>query len=76
MLAGTPVFEVDRPGLLADKQCRLQKAGLTVRPDVVAVPLDFLHDDLRAKLAAAGVRGGERTLFLWEGVTNHLDPLR
>jgi methyltransferase (TIGR00027 family) len=73
VLAGTPVFEVDRAALLADKQRRLQKAGSMVRPDIVAVPFDFLHDDLKTRLAAAGVRGGERTLFLWEGVTNYLD---
>jgi methyltransferase (TIGR00027 family) len=72
-LAGTPVFEVDRAALLADKQRRLQNAGSAVRPDVVAVPVDFLHDDLKTRLVAAGVRGGERTLFLWEGVTNYLD---
>ncbi len=72
-LSGTSVFEVDRAALLADKQRRLQDAGSTVRSDVFAVPVDFLHDDLKTRLAAAGVRGGERTLFLWEGVTNYLD---
>jgi O-methyltransferase involved in polyketide biosynthesis len=40
-LAETPVFEVDRAAMLADKQRRLRNAGLTVRPDVVAVPVDF-----------------------------------
>jgi methyltransferase (TIGR00027 family) len=73
VLAGTAVFEVDRAALLADKQRRLQNAGSAVRPDVVAVPVDFLHDELKVRLAAAGVRRGERTLFLWEGVTNYLD---
>jgi methyltransferase (TIGR00027 family) len=72
-LAETPVFEVDRAAMLADKQRRLRNAGLTVRPDVVAVPVDFLHDDLKTRLAAAGAPEGERTLFLWEGVTNYLD---
>jgi methyltransferase (TIGR00027 family) len=72
-LARTPVFEADRAALLADKQRRLQRAGLTVRRDVVAVPVDFLHDDLKTRLTAAGVRGSERTLFLWEGVTNYLN---
>ena len=72
-LAETPVFEVDRAALLADKQRRLQNAGSAMRRNVVAVPVDFLHDNLRARLAAAGVREGERTLFLWEGVTNYLD---
>jgi methyltransferase (TIGR00027 family) len=72
-LAGTPVFEVDRAALLADKQRRLRDAGSTGRSDVIAVPVDFLRDDLKTRLDAAGVREGERTLFLWEGVTNYLD---
>lgn len=72
-LAGTPVFEADRAALLAEKQQRLRDAGSTARPDVVAVPVDFQRDDLKTRLEAGGVRAGERTLFLWEGVTNYLD---
>ena len=37
------------------------------------VPADFEHEDLLARLTGAGFDPGERTLFLWEGVTMYLD---
>jgi O-methyltransferase involved in polyketide biosynthesis len=39
----------------------------------VYAPLDLLHGRLEDALAAAGFAFGQRTLFLWEGVTNYLD---
>lgn len=71
-LADTPVFEVDRPALLADKKRRLEAAGVPVSA-VVQVPVDFLHDDIASRLSAAGVQRGKSSVFLWEGVTNYLD---
>lgn len=71
-LADTPVFEVDRPALLADKKRRLEAAGVPVSP-AGQVPVDFLRDDVAARLSTAGMHRGMPTLFLWEGVTNYLD---
>jgi O-methyltransferase involved in polyketide biosynthesis len=51
-LAETPVFEVNRAALLADKQRRLQNA--VSHPDVVAVPV---------ALSCLDVARGSRAIF-------------
>jgi methyltransferase (TIGR00027 family) len=67
-LAGVHVFEVDRVETQRFKRARLEPAAET--PSYVEV--DFLRDDVGERLAAAGWRAAERTLVLWEGVTNYL----
>jgi methyltransferase (TIGR00027 family) len=69
-LRGVRVFEVDHPATQAMK--REVMAGADGR--AVYVPVDFLRDSLEPALGAAGVAPGPRTLFLWEGVSNYLDP--
>jgi methyltransferase (TIGR00027 family) len=70
-LAGTPVFEVDRPASQLDK--RERAAALGGRPPRF-VPVDFGRDDLGAALAAAGHRATGRTTWVWEGVIPYLTP--
>lgn len=72
-LADVPVFEVDRPTLLSDKRHRLHRVEAPERSKLIEVPVDFLRDDVGSRLQDAGLRRSERTLFLWEGVTNYLD---
>jgi methyltransferase (TIGR00027 family) len=73
LLAGPAVFEVDHPATQRRKREVLGRAG--VQSDGVRfVPTDFNLDHLGGALAAAGFDGGLATLFLWEGVTNYLDP--
>jgi len=67
-LAEARVFEVDRADTQRYKRARLPEAAQT--PTYVAV--DFLRDDVGERLGAAGWRGDEQTLVLWEGVTNYL----
>lgn len=67
-LAEARVFEVDRADTQRYKRARLPEAAQT--PTYVAV--DFLRDDVGERLGAAGWRGDESTLVLWEGVTNYL----
>jgi methyltransferase (TIGR00027 family) len=66
------VFEVDTPRTQLVKRETLKKAGID-SGGVTFVPADFEKDDWLACLAAAGFDPGERTLFLWEGVTMYLD---
>ncbi len=72
-LAAVPVFEVDRPALLADKRRRLRATGVEGRARLVDVPIDFQSGDLGACLSAAGLKRDACTLFVWEGVSNYLD---
>lgn len=66
------VFEVDLPGWRQAKQARLEKVLGAVPANVSLVGIDFDRQDLANALSAAGFRTGERTLFIWEGVTQYL----
>ncbi len=66
------LFEVDSPRTQMVKRETLKKAGID-SSGVTFVPADFEKDDWLACLTAAGFDPGERTLFLWEGVTMYLD---
>ena len=65
------VFEVDSPRTQMVKRETLMKAGIDAG-GVTFVPADFEEKDWLACLTAAGFDPGERTLFLWEGVTMYL----
>jgi len=69
-LAHARVFEVDRRATQDEKRRRLASRG--VRADVRYVPVDFLVDDVRARLVEAGWDEAARTTFVWEGVSNYL----
>jgi methyltransferase (TIGR00027 family) len=66
------VFEVDTPRTQMVKRETLKKAGID-SSGVTFVLADFEKEDWLACLTAAGFGPGERTLFLWEGVTMYLD---
>lgn len=67
-----PVFEVDLPVNIERKRAVVRSALSAVPPSVHLVPVDFENDDLAAELARHGHRGGHRTFFIWEGVTQYL----
>lgn len=67
-----PVFEVDLPVNIERKRAVERSALGAVPPSVQLVPVDFENDDLAAELARHGHRGGHRTFFIWEGVTQYL----
>ncbi|NMO55691.1 class I SAM-dependent methyltransferase [Actinoplanes sp. TBRC 11911] len=68
-LAGLPVFEIDHPATQAAKRDLLRPAEAG---RVHFVGVDLLADDLAAALRGAGVSAYERTVVVWEGVTNYL----
>lgn len=72
-MATTNVFEVDHPATQATKR-RLIWAQ--IHPDQHAqirfVPVDLVRDDLGAALHEAAFVPLERTVVIWEGVTNYL----
>jgi methyltransferase (TIGR00027 family) len=69
--ADLPVFEVDHPATAAAKRHRFSSAGLA-GARVVPVTLDFDRAVLADALAQAGFDPAQRTLVIWEGVTNYL----
>jgi methyltransferase (TIGR00027 family) len=70
-LAGTAVFEVDRPASQRDKRERATALG---DPQPVFVPVEFGRDDLADALASAGHRATAPTTWIWEGVVPYLTP--
>ena len=72
-LAKIPTFELDRLQLLEEKRKRLGGSVAATHPHLRYIPIDFLRDDVGARLSASGFVQITRTLVLWEGVTNYLD---
>jgi methyltransferase (TIGR00027 family) len=66
------VFEVDLPPNVESKRSRLREIFGEVPPEVSLVPIDFETQHLAAVLADHGYRADQRTLFIWEAVTQYL----
>ena len=64
-------LEVDRP---ETQEMKREQLGDRRRADVCYVPCDFEADSLSAGLEKAGFRPEQSSFFLWEGVTNYLNP--
>ena len=71
-LRGVRVFEVDHPDTQARKRRALERAGVATPDTLRFVATDFDQQGLERAMAAAGYDAAQRTLFLWEGVTNYL----
>lgn len=69
-----PVFEVDQQLNVDRKAAVVRRVLGEVPPSVRLVAMDFEHDDLMSTLTAHGYRDTDRTLFIWEGVTQYLRP--
>jgi len=67
-----PVFEVDLPVNVARKKAAVRRALGPAPASVHLMPLDFERDDLIGALTSHGYRTDDRTLFIWEGVTQYL----
>ena len=65
------VFEVDHPDMQREKRARLGAAGLH-DDGRVFVPVNFETDRLEDALVRAGLDRGQRSFWIWEGVTPYL----
>jgi methyltransferase (TIGR00027 family) len=65
--AGTVVFEIDQPEVLAFKAAALAELGAAPTADVRAVPIDLRHDWPTA-LREAGFDAGQPTAWIAEGL--------
>ena len=72
LLAGTRVFEVDRPETQAFKQARVREALGEPPSHLTYVPIDFQQENLPKVLARHGHDDTQRTFFILEGVTMYL----
>jgi len=70
---GSQIFELDiAPTQNRKKKC-LKAARIDIPPQVKFVPLNFNLESLSVVLEEAGYQYGEKTLFIWEGVSYYLD---
>jgi len=72
LLAGTRVFEVDRPEMQAFKRQRVEEALGGPPPNLTYVPVDFREEGLADALPRHGYDPGRRTFFILEGVTMYV----
>jgi methyltransferase (TIGR00027 family) len=70
--AGVRFFEVDHPATQADKRERLASVAGYPLEAATFVTCDFEHEDFLDRLAAAGHRASEPSIFVWEGVVYYL----
>jgi len=73
-LHAATVFEVDHPSTLASKLAGLREALPKFPKNVRFVEVDFNRQRLPDVLAQAGFQFLRPAVFLWEGVTNYLEP--
>jgi methyltransferase (TIGR00027 family) len=71
---GVKVFEVDHPATQQAKLKRLQKIFGSVPSYVIYVPIDFNTQTLEQRLRECGYDEQQKTLFIWQGVTQYLTP--
>ena len=67
------VYEVDAPPTQTAKVAQYRKVHVAIPANLKFVAVDFEKETLAEKLSAAGLRAGERCLFLLEGLTMYLD---
>jgi methyltransferase (TIGR00027 family) len=72
LLKSARVFEVDRPATQNLKIRRVREAIGAPPANLTYTPFDFRHEPLGEALARAGFKAGEKTFFIWEGVTMYL----
>jgi methyltransferase (TIGR00027 family) len=70
-LASVRVFEVDHPATQATKRARAAALPRVCR-ELTYAACDFERDLLGERLAAAGHRTDQQTVWIWEGVTLYL----
>jgi methyltransferase (TIGR00027 family) len=73
-LANAHVFELDLPHVQAAKRARLTRSLAASESHVRFVPIDFNVEAFDTALAANGFDVSQPALFVWEGVTQYLQP--
>src|SRR5262245_17305878 len=72
LLKNKLVIEVDYQSTQEIKRQRLADASISIPPNLRFAQIDFQRERLPDVLQAAGYRPGEKTFFIWEGVSMYL----
>lgn len=72
--SGVKVFEIDHPASQATKLGKLKEIFGELPAHVTFVAIDFTEEDLAERLAAHDYDPALKTLFIWQGVTQYLNP--
>jgi methyltransferase (TIGR00027 family) len=72
LLKNKLVMEVDYQSTQEIKRQRLAEASISIPPNLRFAQIDFQRERLPDVLQAAGYRPGEKTFFIWEGVSMYL----
>jgi len=67
------IIEVDHPVTQAWKRCRLQEAAISIPSSLTFASIDFEHETLAERLAAAGLDRSLPSFFTWLGVVPYLN---
>ncbi|MGD8753590.1 MAG: SAM-dependent methyltransferase, partial [Anaerolineales bacterium] len=68
----TRIFELDSIPTQERKRRCIRKARIEIPKHVTFVPIDFNQESLRDVLERSGYKNNQKTLFVWEGVSNYL----
>jgi methyltransferase (TIGR00027 family) len=69
---GTKVFELDAPTTQQSKIEVLRRKKVSLPTELLFAPIDFDREGIFDVLSKAGYQPGQKSLFLWEGVTMYL----
>lgn len=70
----TEVFELDLPTTQQIKKQFLKKSNISIPDKLHFVPINFNTQNLGEVLNKSGFKINQKTLFIWEGVTEYLAP--
>jgi methyltransferase (TIGR00027 family) len=68
----TKIFELDAPTTQVPRLEIFRKRRLTIPPELIFASIYFDREDVFEVLTRAGYQDGQKTLFLWEGVSMYL----
>ncbi len=66
------IFELDHPATQAWKRARIEEVHGVATAHVTFVPIDFESQTIKEVMAATDFRAADRTLLIWEGVTQYI----
>jgi methyltransferase (TIGR00027 family) len=65
-------YQMDLPEVIAHYKKTVKKKSLDLPSGVHLVPIDFNHQSIENALQSAGYDKRQKTLFIWEGVTQYI----
>jgi methyltransferase (TIGR00027 family) len=70
----TKIFELDVPTTQQIKKQYLRLSNVSIPKQLQFIPINFNKEELGEVLIKNGFKKNQKTLFIWEGVTEYLTP--